>query len=352
MPVSIHLDELGSIVRRIVIAAGTPEAAAETVTEVLIGAHLAGHDSHGVQHLAHYVSEIGTGEILPAAVPSIISVSGAHALVRGNWAWGHVTCDFAMSLAIDLAKEHGIALVGAVEVNHIGRLGHYVEGAAERGVVALMVTGGQGYEHPVAAPFGGAGRVLAPNPFAMGFPSADGDPVLVDFATTQAAGGKVELAKATGQSVPLGWIIDSDGQPTTDPHDFTYAGAGALLPFGEHKGFGVMVAAEILGRVLSGADAYADTPHGGVYFRHCGVTIIAIDAAVFSTLSEFTTRTQELGKRIRAVEPAAGFSDVQVPGDYEARTRRRRTGEALTIPDSTWAEIESTAAGLGIRDLR
>jgi uncharacterized oxidoreductase len=352
MPVSIPVDELRGIVRRIVVAAGTPDAAAATVTEVLVGAQLAGHDSHGVQHLPHYIADIRAGEILPAAVPSIVSVKRAHTLVRGNWTWGHVTCDFAMSLAIELAKEHGIALVGAVEVNHIGRLGHYVERAAERGVITLLVTGGQGYERPVAAPFGGAGRVLAPNPFAMGFPSADGDPVLVDFATTQAAGGKVELAKATGQRIPLGWLIDSDGQPTTDPHDFTYAGAGALLPFGEHKGFGIMVAAEILGRVLCGADAYANTPHGGVYFRHCGATIIAIDAAVFSTLSEFTSRTQELGERIRAVEPAPGFSDVQVPGDYEARTRRRRTGEALTIPDSTWAEIESTAAGLGIQDLR
>jgi LDH2 family malate/lactate/ureidoglycolate dehydrogenase len=352
MAVAITADELRGVIRRLVIAAGTPEAAAATVSDVLVQSHLAGHESHGAQHLPHYLAEIGTGEIVPAAQPGIVSDEGSHALVRGNWGWGHVTADYAMSLAIERAKAHGIALVSAVEVNHVGRLGHYVERAAEEGVVALMVTGGQGYEHPVAAPYGGAGRVLAPNPFTIAFPSGDPDPVLVDFATTQAAGGKVELAKATGQPIPLGWIIDSDGQPSTDPHDFTYAGAGALLPFGEHKGFGIMVVAEILGRILSGSDAYADTPHGGVYFRHCGVAMIAINASVFTSLSAFSSRTQELSERVRAVTPAPGFSDVQMPGDYEARSRQRRSGESLSIPESTWAEIVQAAAELGIEDLR
>jgi LDH2 family malate/lactate/ureidoglycolate dehydrogenase len=253
-----------------------------------------------------------------------------------------------MSLATDLALEHGIALVSAVEVNHIGRLGHYSERAAERGVISLMVSGGHGYDQPVAAPFGGAGRVLAPNPFAMGFPSADPDPVLIDFATTQVAGGKVALAKAEGHAIPLGWIVDSDGNPSTNPHDFTYEGAGALLPFGEHKGFGIMVVAELLGRILSGADAYSDTPHGGVFFRHVGITIIAIDASLFSTLPAFATRAAELSGRIRAIRPAPGFSEVQTPGDYEARARRRRSIDGLSIPDSTWSEIERAAAALGI----
>jgi LDH2 family malate/lactate/ureidoglycolate dehydrogenase len=352
MPVAITTDDLRGVIQRLLIAAGTPEGAATTVSDVLIQSHLAGHDSHGVQHLPHYLAEIKSGEIVPAALPGTVTDEGSHVLVRGNWAWGHVTADYAMSLAIERAKVHGIALVSAVEVNHVGRLGHYVERAAEEGVVALMVTGGQGFEHPVAAPFGGAGRVLAPNPFAMGFPSSDASPVLVDFATTQAAGGKVELAKATGQSIPTGWIIDSAGQPSTDPHDFTYAGAGALLPFGEHKGFGIMVVAEILGRILSGSDAYADTTHGGVYFRHCGVAMIAIDASVFSTLSAFSSRTQELSGRVRAVPPAPGFSDVQMPGDYEARARQRRSVESLSIPDSTWAEIVLAAAELGVEDLR
>src|SRR5262245_59755786 len=116
MPVSISVVELRRVVRRIVIAAGTPEPAAEPVTTLLIGAQLAGHDSHCVQHLPHYIAEIRSGEIIPAAEPSIVSVDGAHALVRGGWTWGHVTAAFSMGLAIRLAVDHGIALVGAVEV--------------------------------------------------------------------------------------------------------------------------------------------------------------------------------------------------------------------------------------------
>lgn len=352
MPVAITADELRSVVYSLVTAVGTPGPAANTVADVLVGSHLAGHDSHGVQHLPRYLAEVDTGDILPAAEPSIVKQEGAHALVRGNWAWGHVTADYSMSLAIELAKKHGIALVSAVEVNHIGRLGHYAERAAEQGVISLTVSGGHGYDQPVAAPYGGAGRVLAPNPFAMAFPSADPDPVIVDFATTQAAGGKVALAKASGKEIPLGWIIDSDGNPSTNPHDFTYEGAGALLPFGEHKGFGVMVIAEILGRILSGADAYSDTSHGGVFFRHAGVAMIAIDASLFSPLSAFAIRTQELSQRIRSVRPAPGFSEVQTPGDFEARSRHQRSVDGISIPDSTWLEIKEAAASRGVETLR
>lgn len=348
MPVEITADELRNLVHELVVAAGTPGPAADTVADVIVGSHLAGHDSHGVQHLPRYLAEVASGEIVATAAPSIVKQEGAHALVRGNWAWGHVTADYCMSLAIDLARTHGISLVSAVEVNHIGRLGHYAEQAAERGVISLMVSGGHGYDQPVAAPYGGAGRVLAPNPFAMAFPSADPDPVLIDFATTQAAGGKVDLAKAAGKEIPLGWVIDSDGNPTTNPHDFTYEGAGALLPFGEHKGFGVMVIAEILGRILSGADAYSDTPHGGVFFRHVGIAVIAIEASLFSPLTAFASRTQELSQRIRSVPPAPGFVDVQVPGDYEARSRRTRSVERLSIADDTWRQIEEAAVVLGV----
>src|SRR5205807_8293500 len=166
-----------------------------------------------------------------------------------------------------------------------------------------------------AAPYGGRKALLAPNPIAIGFPVAEQSPLIVDFATTRVAGGKIALAKAKGESIPLGWIIDSAGEPSTHPDD--YYNGGALLPFGEHKGFGIMVAIEILGRILSGADAFSDTLHGGTYFRHVGITLIAIDSGVFTTASDFAQRTAELATRGRAVPPAAGFDRVMMPGDFE-----------------------------------
>lgn len=344
--VKVSVDELGSVIQRIVEGAGTPPDSAATVTRLLVGSHLAGHDSHGVQHLPRYIEELQRGEIVPTARPAVVKETASTALVRGNWGWGHVTADFVTRLAIRKATDTGLALVSAVEVNHIGRLGDYVELAAQQGVIGILASGGNAEEYATAAPYGGAKAVLAPNPLAIGFPSERDHPVVVDFATTIVAGGKVALAKAKGAPVPLGWIIDKRGHPSTDPN--AYYDSGALLPFGEHKGFGIMVAMEILGRILSGADAYSETPHGGTYFRHCGISFIALRAGVYSSGEAFAARTTELATRIRAVPPAPGYPAVMLPGDYEYRARSERSRSGIEIPEETWAEVRATATHLGV----
>lgn len=335
------------VVLELVTRAGTPPDNAEIVADVLVGAHLAGHDSHGLQHLARYIQEAQSGEIVADARPEIVQETSATALVRGNWTWGHVTTNFVTELGIKKARETGVALVSAVEVNHIGRLGHFVEQAAEQGVITLLVEGGNAEEHPTAAPFGGSRALLAPNPIAIGFPTASGEAVVVDFATTNVAGGKVALAKAKGEKVPLGWIIDKQGQPSTNPND--YYADGALLPFGAHKGFGIMVAIELLSRILAGADDYSNTKHGGTYFRHAGLTLVAIQSDVFGSAENFANRTEELVQRIRAVPPAPDYAEVMAPGDYEHRTRKKRVQEGIDVPESTWKDVVDTATALGVQ---
>ena len=344
--------ELHKVIEAILRAVGTPADSAKVVADLLAGAHLAGHDSHGIQHLPRYVKEAQAGDIVPDGRPEIISETGGTALVRGNWGWGHFTADFATDLAIKKAKQNKIVLVGAVEVNHIGRLGHYVEKAASEGIVTLVFNGGFSEKFATAAPHGGRKAVLAPNPIAMGFPTEDGPPVVLDFATTRIAGGKVNLAKAKGLQVPPGCIIDKDGNPSTDPNDW-YDGGGTLLPFGEHKGFGIMVALEILSRIL--AKAKGSDNHAVYRARwhslapcHAGLSLVAIDSGVFSSSSEFATRTSELVHRIGAVPPARGFEEVMAPGDFEHRQRIRRLKEGIQIPESTWSEVLETAGSLGV----
>jgi LDH2 family malate/lactate/ureidoglycolate dehydrogenase len=345
MPVKTA-DELRDLICRIVEAVGTPADSALMVSNHLVAAHLAGHDSHGVQHIPRYVREVKAGEIVPWAVPEIASETPCTALVKAHWGWGMVCANYATRLAIQMARANKVALVGVVEVNHIGRVGDYAEQAAEHGVILMIVSGGQGWEKPAAAPYGGSKAVLAPNPIAMGFPAAEESPVLLDFATTAAAGGKVALAKAKGQKVPPGWIIDSSGNPSIEPDD--YYNGGALLPFGGHKGFGIMIATEILGRVLSGADAYSD-PKRNVHSRHAGVTLIAVDSGAFSSREQFADRTTELVKRVRAVPPAPGFAEVMAPGDYENRSRLSNPKQEICIPESTWRELVETAGLLGVK---
>ena len=339
-------DDLRRAAKSIFEAVGTPPDGAERLADILVGSNLAGHDSHGIQHLPHYIKEAQAGEIVATANPEIVRETAGTALVTGRWGWGHLTADFVTRLGIKKARENGIALVSAVEVNHIGRLGEYVERAAEEEVVAIMVLGAFCEEKQSAAPYGGSKPLLLPNPIAIGFPTHDSHPVVLDFATTKVAGGKIMLAKAKGEQVPSGCIIDKDGNPSTDPEDFF--DAGALLPFGEHKGFGIMVAAEILGRILSGADAYSDADQGCAGFRHSGVTLIALDSGAFSSSSQFAERTSELVSRIQEVPPAPGFSEVMAPVDFEQRARIRRLKQGIQIPDSTWAEVVQTAESLGV----
>jgi LDH2 family malate/lactate/ureidoglycolate dehydrogenase len=342
--VTVTIEDLSATIQSLVEAVGTPADSAVVVTRLLVGAHLAGHDSHGLQHLPRYLEEAEKGEIVAAARPEIFSDTPSVSLVKGNWTWGHVTADYVMELAVQKALATGVSLVSAVECNHIGRLGDYVEIAAQRGCIGILTSGGNSEELATAAPFGGARAVLSPNPLGMAFPADPEHPVLVDFATTMVAGGKVALAKAKGAKIPLGWIIDKAGNPSTEPDD--YYDGGALLPFGEHKGFGVMVAAEILGRILSGADDHSNTEHGGTYFRHYGITFLAIRADLFD--DSFAARASELAKRIRAVPPQPHVERVMMPGDYEhtARTERLRSG-VIEIPESTWEAVVASARRLG-----
>ena len=153
---TIPPDELHSVVERIVAAAGTPQEGATLMADHLVGSHLAGHDSHGVQHLSRYIGQVKSGVIVPDAVPEIVSEVAGAVLVKGNWAWGQITTDYMTKLGIEKASTHKVALISGVQVTHIGRLGHYVEQASRAGIMIWLMTGGQGVDAPLAAPHGGA----------------------------------------------------------------------------------------------------------------------------------------------------------------------------------------------------
>lgn len=340
--------ELLRVHKDVLTALGTPDDIAAVVANILVGAHLAGHDSHGIQQLPGYVQAVREGHLLPAARPGIVSEQGSVVFARGNWGWGHLTAHFLTDLAVKKAKEQGVALAGAVEVNHIGRLGHYAEMAAAKKVVLMVFNGGFSGNNPAAVPYGGRKALLAPNPIAMGFPTSEEAPVVLDFSSTRVAGGKVMLAAAKGMKVPPGCVIDRNGNPTTDANAWPQGG-GSLLPFGEHKGSGIMVALEILSRILTGSENYADTKHGGPHWRTAGLTMVAVDSGVFSKTAEFTTRTSDLVRRIRAVPPAVGFKQVIAPGDFENCERTRRSEKGIQIPKSTWEEVVHVANTLAVK---
>lgn len=338
-------DTLRQVGHTIFAAAGAPADIAARVADALVDANLAGHDSHGVLRIPQYVASLAAGEIVPDARPEVRAETAASALVDGNWSFGLVAAEFATDLAIDRARRNGLAAVGLVRAHHIGRLGEYTTRAARQGVVALLFAGGFGGEVG-AAPYGGAGIAFGTNPLSLGFPAGERPPVMVDFATTAVAAGKVRVARAKGEALPPGCISDREGRPSTDPNDF-FSG-GYLLPFGAHKGYGLAVAIELLGQTLTGADACGDPVRGGPIYGRSGATIIALDAGLFRPAEEFARAAEAVAARIKAVPPAPGFDEVVLPGEPEARAHERRSLEGIPVAESTWEAIRGNAADLGV----
>lgn len=340
-------DTLQALAREILLKGGADEHNADIVAEHLVSANLSGVDTHGVWHLPHYVKGMQAGEIVGTARPEILNETAASALVKGNWAFGHVTAKYAMETAIEKAKEHHVTVVGLVQACHIGRLGHYVEMAASEGMISMLWAGGFGVEVPATAPYGGRERALHTNPLAMGFPGGEAPPMMFDFATTAVSGVKVLDARRRGVQLPAGCLVDKDGVPSTDPND--YFDGGAYLPFGGHKGYALMMAVEFLGRIFTGSDTFTDVGRGGAIMGHQGVTMIVLKADLFRPFAAFTNQVNEMGDRIRGVAPAPGFGAVLMPGDPESRTRAARKRDGIPIADDVWESIVGVAASLNVR---
>lgn len=320
--------------------AGAPDDLADQVADVLVDNHLAGHDSHGILRIPEYVRGIRAGEIVPMARPEILEQTATTALVSGNWAFGQVAAIFAADLAIEIALRERVACVSVVRANHTGRLAAFTQRAAARGAVMFMAIGTVSHTDVLTAPYGGAAPALGTNPISVALPNADGPPIILDFATSAIAAGKIKAAQARHEPLPPGAVLARDGRPTTDPEDFFQG--GFLLPFGGHKGYALAVIAELLSGPLAAADAYpGPVPRSGIF-------ILALDAAAFRPLDEYRRALAPTLARITGVPPAPGFEEVLLPGEPEARTRRQREREGIPIPEDTWSAVSAVATGLGV----
>jgi LDH2 family malate/lactate/ureidoglycolate dehydrogenase len=338
--------QLTDLTRRIFEAAGASPANAEQVARSLVDANLVGHDSHGVIRIPQYISAIRNGEVVPAAEPSIVRETAATALIDGHWTFGQVSAAFATDIAVAKAKAEGVSMVGIVRVNHIGRLGEWATRAADEGIAAIVLASGFGGRGQSAVPFGGAKPLFGTNPLAVGIPAGAEADVLVDFATTAVAAGKIEVARAKKTPLPPGSIVDREGRPTTNPEDY-YAG-GALLPFGGHKGYALSVMVEFLGRIMTGADAFAEGPRGGPVYGRSGALIVALNPAFLSEPARYAATADETIHRLKAVPPAPASPGVLIPGEPEANARAEREQSGIPIPDETWGKITQIARELGV----
>ncbi|MCL5026747.1 MAG: Ldh family oxidoreductase [Chloroflexi bacterium] len=329
-------DQLRKLTKTIFEAAGTSSDVAEQVARSLVENNLMGHDSHGVIRVPDYARRVKSGEIKSSAKPEIVKETAVTAVVNGNWNFGQIVARDAMQVAIDKAKQSGIGAVGILHCNHIGRLGEYSAMAAEQGLIGLVVVNAI----PAAAPFGGKARVLGTNPISFAVPAGKQPMLLVDFATTVVAEGKLRVARDKHEKVPSHYILDKDGNPSEDPNDF-YNG-GMLQFFGAHKGYALGVLVEALAGALAGAYTYEGNDRGN------GVFMLAINPAGFDSAEGFRERIDALFSRIKAVPPAPGFKQVLIPGEPEMNNKKTRLAEGIYVPADTWEALKKVAAEFGV----
>jgi LDH2 family malate/lactate/ureidoglycolate dehydrogenase len=329
---------LRRLTQEIAEALGTPPDLAEAVVDSLVGANLAGHDSHGVIRVPWYAQLIRNGQIVPGARPTVTTTRGATARVDGASGWGQPTARLAAHTAIDLAAEHGVGAVVINNGNHIGRLGEYVEMIARAGKIGLMHCNASA----IVAAFGGYQRVMGTNPFAWAAPAGPGrEPLVLDFATSVVAEGKLRVSRAKGEKLAPGLIVDANGRPSENAGDF-YEG-GALLPFGLHKGSGMSVMIELLARGLTGVDHGLPSNQG-----YNGTVVLALDIAAFAPIEQFEAAATRLYEQIGGSAPMAGYERVLLPGEPERLARREREANGIVLPEATWNELTALAAELGV----
>ena len=343
-------DQLRRVGTLLLDAAGSPHEESEIVSDVLVNSSLVGHDSHGVLRFPSYVSQMKSGQLKPGAPFELVRETHAMAIVDGHQGWGPVIARRAMEIAMDKARECSVGTVVVRGSQHVGRVGEYPAMAAGQQMIGLAVVNSHGMGEEKVAPWGGLDRRLTPNPIAFAAPTGYEWPILVDITTSVVPEGKVRYALYAGQELPVGSIIDHQGNPTTDPADLYGPPPGAILPLGGtvgHKGFGLAVMAELLAGALSesGCSGQQITNTGnGVFFQ-------VVNIADFTPYSEFTSTVQELIAWIKSPRRRPGVDEILIPGEPEYRLAQQRLKEGIAVADSIWHEIFQTAAELGL-DLR
>lgn len=352
--VTLQVQKLIDFVAEVFAHAGSSAAEARRIATYLTTANLTGHDSHGVIRVPVYIRWKTMGSVVPDQSVEVLVDTPSLAVVDGRFGYGQTVTPQAVKIGIDKCKASGLAAVALRNSGHLGRVGDWAEMAAAEGLVSVHFVNAAG--SLLVAPFGGVQKRLSTAPYCVGIPRQGQDPIVLDFATSIVAEGKVLVASRGGKKLPTGALIDADGTlseapavlygPHTPdgPRDHT-KGSGAIRAFGEHKGSGLAFICELLGGALTGTGATAPDRR----FAN-GMLAIYIDPKVVDTSNFFDGEITRYTDFIRATKPVAGVETVLIPGDPERRTRADRTANGVPLPDETWAAIVNTAREVGVSE--
>jgi LDH2 family malate/lactate/ureidoglycolate dehydrogenase len=324
---------------------------AERTAEVMAWADLHGIDSHGISMVPNYFERHKSGRVKMAAEPKVERQTPVSALVNGDGGLGHEPSRQAMELAIGKARAIGVGVVTVHNSSHFGACGFYSRMAADAGMIGMVATSASTIQ---VAPTGGAQARLGTDPWSFAAPSADGNPFLLDMATTTVAAGRIRNKANENLPAPPGWLLTKDGLPSTDPLEAAQKG-GFLTSLGgspegsSYKGYGLSMMVNILGSCLSGATLITDPMHTkkpqGMDIGHF---FLALNPTLFRADGAFEADVATLCDAMRATRPVDPAHPVMVAGDPERANAARRLREGIPVGRNLLAKIKAIAIESGV----
>ena len=348
----IRPKRLERLVTEIFTQSGCSRKEAERVSIRLVKANLTGHDSHGVIRTARYVDWLKTGLYNADQSITILMENDILAIVDGGYGFGQTVAEQAVELGLQNVRKSGVTVVALRNAGHIGRVGDWAEMAADAGFISIHFVNARG--SILVAPFGATSARYSTAPFCAGIPRDGGNPMILDFATSKVAEGKVLIAAKGGKSLPNDALIHGNGQLTSDPIALygdagpdaapgDRNGTGAIRTMGDHKGSGLAMLCELLGGALTGNGTT------GPWQTRFANGMLSIYLSVES-FDQGNTFAEEVRRYIDYVRDAnsASAEDIMIPGDPERKSMAERTENGIPLSEDAWSSIRNTALTSGI----
>jgi len=338
--INVDSNKLKILCKKILNKAGCSEKHALVIADSMVSANLRGIDTHGVFRIPMYIGRIQRNFINLEHKIKISNQSNSYIVVDGDNGFGQVVAIEVVNLALKQAKKSGSCIALIHNTNYFAMLAYYMLKVVQQDMIGVIMCN----TPPLVAPSGGIEARLGTNPLCAAVPTGKSFPIVLDMATSTAAGAKILLAEQKGEKIPEGWALDKEGHSTTNP---SAARKGVLLPVGGPKGYGLGLVIDILSGVLSGANYGVKVPSSLPKLNNpipnLGVFIHIINIENFMPIIEFKKRINQDIDSIKSSKKLPGVSEILIPGELEFRTEQKRIKEGIPINIKTWREIEKYA---------
>ena len=339
--VRVTSDALETFTREVFVRAGMTDEDAKIVAEVLVWANLRGIDSHGVLRIPWYLELLDTGQMNPNPDVKVLKETPAVLFIDADRASGPAITVSVMGRAIEKAKQVGVGWCLIRNLTHQGAIGYYSLIAAKEDMAGIALV----CSPPNMAPYGARAPGLHNSPIAIAVPARRHRPLVLDMATSVAAGGKVFLAVDKGIPIPEGWALDEDGRPTTDPNE-----VGMLLPAGAYKGSGLAMMFECLSSIMANnpllEPVLVQKTKERVYLQNS--VVAAVDIGLFTEAGDYKDHVDTLIDCLKALPRAEGTQEILVPGEPEDLCSDRRAEQGIPLPEGTVRNLRQAAERFGL----